>query len=65
MNSMQYELTVEDPGAYTAVFTQAASTMRFNADRELFEFICQDNNYAPELLVGTGEFVDRSSPIIP
>jgi hypothetical protein len=39
--------------------------MRFNSNAELFEFICQDNNYAPELLVGTREFVDRTSPIVP
>jgi hypothetical protein len=64
MDSMQYEITVDDPGAYTASFTRS-STMRFQPDREMFEFICQDNNFAPELLVGTGEFVDRTSPIIP
>jgi hypothetical protein len=64
MNSMTYELTVEDPGAYTAPWSRT-SQMRFSANSELFEFICQDNNFAPELLVGTKEFVDRSSVIIP
>ena len=64
MNSMTYELTVEDPGAYSATWSRT-SQMRFAANSELFEFICQDNNFAPELLVGTKEFVDRSSVIIP
>jgi hypothetical protein len=64
MRSMTYELTVEDPGAYTATWSRT-SQMNFNANSELFEFICQDNNLAPELLVGTHEKVDRSSVIIP
>jgi hypothetical protein len=64
MNTMTYELTVDDPGAYTATWSRT-SQMRFNTNSELFEFVCQDNNFAPELLVGTKEFVDRSSPIVP
>ena len=64
MNTMTYEITVDDPGAYTATWSRS-SQMRFSANAELFEFICQDNNFAPELLVGTREFVDRSSVIIP
>ena len=64
MNSMTYELTVEDPGAYTATWSRT-SQMRYSANAELFEFICQDNNLAPELLVGTHESVDRSSVIVP
>ena len=64
MNSMNYEITVDDPGAYTAVWSRT-STMRFSSNAELFEFVCQDNNFASELLVGTQEFVDRTSIIIP
>jgi len=64
MNSMTYEITVDDPGAYTATWSRT-SQMRFAANSELFEYVCQDNNYAPELLVGTKEFVDRSSVIVP
>jgi hypothetical protein len=64
MNTMTYELIVDDPGAYTATWSRT-SQMRFSQTAELFEFICQDNNFAPELLVGTSEFVDRSSPIVP
>ena len=34
-------------------------------DRELFEYVCQQSNYAHELMVGTFEKVDRSEPIVP
>lgn len=64
MNSMTYELTIDDPMAYTAPFTRT-SAMRFAANSELFEFICQDNNFAHELMVGTAEHVDRTSVIVP
>jgi hypothetical protein len=64
MNTMTYEITVDDPGAYTATWSRT-SQMRFNQNQELFEFVCQDNNFASELLVGTREYVDRTSVIIP
>lgn len=63
-SAMTYEYTIEDPGAYTAPFSRSAS-FSFRAGSELFEYICQDNNEAPELLVGTLGKVDRSSLIIP
>jgi hypothetical protein len=64
-NTMQYELTVEDPGAYTAIWSRS-STMTFGANSELFEYVCQDNNQAPTLLVGSEQTsVDRSSQIVP
>ena len=64
MNSMTYELTVDDPGAYTATWSRT-SQMQFRSNSELFEFVCQDNNFASDLLVGTREFVDRTSVIVP
>jgi hypothetical protein len=64
-NTMQYELTVEDPGAYTMIWSRS-STMTFGANSELFEYVCQDNNQAPTLLVGSEQTsVDRSSQIVP
>jgi len=64
-NTMQYELTVEDPGAYTAIWSRS-STMTFSTTSELFEYVCQDNNQAPTLLVGSETTsVDRSSQIVP
>ena len=64
-NTMQYQLTVDDPGAYTEIWS-SSSTMTFGAGSELFEYVCQDNNFAPELLVGSEvDKVDRSSQIVP
>jgi hypothetical protein len=64
MNSMTYELTVDDPGAYSATWSRT-STMRFSSNSELFEFVCQDNNLGAELMQGIEEFADRKSLIIP
>ena len=64
MNTMKYEVTVDDPGAYTATWT-AGFFLRWEAGTELFEYVCQDNNHAPELMLGSQQAVDRSSPIVP
>jgi hypothetical protein len=63
-NTLRYEVTVEDPGAYTQPWSTSA-TMRWTAGQELFEYVCQDNNYAPVLLIGSEEKVDRTSIIVP
>jgi hypothetical protein len=47
-NTLKYEVTVEDPGAYTAPWT-AGFNLRWSAGAELFEFICQDNNMNSEM----------------
>ena len=62
--SMRYELTVDDPGAYTKPWT-ATMNLRWSAGVELFEYVCQQQNYAHELMVGVGEKVDRTTIIIP
>lgn len=63
-NILQYELTVDDPGAYTASWT-GGFLLRWSAGTELFEYVCQDNNKSPEGMVGTGQSVSRTSPIVP
>jgi len=63
-DTLKYEVTVDDPGAYTATWTNSFQ-MRWNNGQELFEYVCQDNNFAPVLLVGQQESVDRTSVIIP
>jgi hypothetical protein len=63
-NTIKYEVTVDDPGAYTKPWTSGFN-LRWTPNSELFEYICQDNNYAPELMVGSKEFVDRTSKIVP
>jgi hypothetical protein len=64
LDSMRYELTIDDPGAYTATFT-GTSNLRWENGTELFEYICQQQNYADTLMVGQGTSVDRTSPIVP
>ena len=64
MNNLKYEITVDDPGAYTATWS-TGFVLRWSPGQELFEYVCQDNNHAPELMVGAQKSVDRSSLIIP
>jgi hypothetical protein len=65
LGSMEYSVTIDDPGAYTAPYT-GGFNLRWNPGDELFEYICQQANYADELMVGEGaDSVDRSSAIVP
>jgi hypothetical protein len=60
-----YEITVDDPGAYTGPWT-GTFNLQLEEGTELFEYICQQANYAHELMVGgDADSVDRSSPIVP
>jgi hypothetical protein len=62
---IEYEIEIHDPTVYTAPFTGGFS-LRFNEGTELFEYICQQANYASELMVGSErDSVDRSSTIVP
>ena len=63
--AIRYEVTVDDPGAYTAPWN-ARFNLRWENGTELFEYVCQQANYAAELMVGEQRSsVDRSSPIVP
>jgi hypothetical protein len=62
--TLRYELTVDDPGAYTKPFS-GATDLRWENGTELFEYVCQEANYAHDLMVGQGTSVDRTSPIVP
>jgi len=64
LDAMKYELTIDDPGAYTAIFT-GTSNLRWENGTELFEYVCQQANQAYTLMVGDATSIDRSSPIIP
>jgi len=63
-DNIKYEVTVDDPGAYTAPWS-GQFNLRNVPNDELFEYVCQDNNMAPVLMIGVLESADRSSPIIP
>jgi hypothetical protein len=39
--------------------------MTWDPDEELFEYQCQQSNFAHELMVGTMQTVDRSTLIVP
>jgi hypothetical protein len=64
LTTLRYELTIDDPGAYTRPWTGQLNLI-WEENTELFEYICQEQNYAHELMVGQATKVDRSSPIIP
>ena len=62
---IQYRITVDDPGAYTAQW-EGGINLQYNPDQVLFEYVCQQANYAHELMVGQESTeVDRSSSIVP
>jgi len=42
-NTLRYEATIDDPGAYTATWT-VAWDIPWSPDGELMEYICQENN---------------------
>jgi len=53
-NILKYQVTVDDPGAYTSTWTTGI-VLRWTPGAELFEYVCQDNNHAPELMLGTDQ----------
>jgi hypothetical protein len=64
LNTLKYEVTIDDPGAYTAPWT-TGFPLQWTAGSELFEYVCQENNFGAELMVGSQDEADRRSPIIP
>lgn len=63
-DTTKYEVTVDDPGAYTAPWT-SGFFLFWQAGTELFEYICQENNFASSLMVGAQKSVNRTSDIVP
>lgn len=63
-NTIEYKLTIDDPGAYEKPF-DGGFNLRYSENQELFEYVCQQNDQAPELMVGEKSVVNRSSPIVP
>jgi len=57
-------VTVDDPGAYTAPWT-SGYTKSWEAGTDLFEYVCQENNYGPQLMVGVEDGEIRSSDTVP
>ncbi len=63
-DTLRYELLVDDPGVYTAPW-KGALNLRWEGNTELFEYVCQEANYAHDLMVGQYKSIDRTSPVIP
>ena len=63
-NEINYETTVDDPGAYTEPW-KGGFHLRWETGTELFEYVCQEANYAGELMVGEYGKVNRTTDIIP
>jgi hypothetical protein len=63
-STLRYELTVDDPGAYTAAWT-GATNLQWEEGTELFEYVCQQSNYASTLMLGAYGNVDRTTLTVP
>ena len=55
-------MTVDDPGAYSARWTTSV-ILTWEPNTELFEYVCQQQNYAHELMVGEMKSVDRTTVV--
>jgi hypothetical protein len=62
-NTLRYEVTLEDSETFSAPW-KSSFNLNWAAGNELFEYICQDNNYAPETMVGN-EGVLRTMTVTP
>jgi hypothetical protein len=63
-NTLRYGITVDDPGAYTSPWTTEVM-LRWEAGTELFEYVCQQANYAHHLMLGEYQTVDRTTVTVP
>jgi hypothetical protein len=60
----EYGITIDDPGAYTEPWSTGVYLV-WRPETEIFEYICQDNNFANILMIGVESEVDRNSRIVP
>ena len=62
--TLKYEVTIDDPGAYTATWTSGFN-LRWQDGLELFEYVCQDNNHFPESVFGPEAESERTLKVVP
>ncbi|MBT3711001.1 MAG: hypothetical protein HOG19_16285 [Gammaproteobacteria bacterium] len=60
LDTAHYEVTIDDPGAYTAPWT-SSFVMGWQEGDEMFEYVCQENNLSPESMLGDGR-LSRITP---
>jgi hypothetical protein len=65
MDTMRYTVTIDDPGAYTKPWTTGEFQLRFRPGDELFEYICQQYNQGPEMMLGSQEDIDNTRFFVP
>ncbi len=65
MNTMRYVVTIDDPGAYTKPWTTGVFELRWRPGDELFEYICQQYNQGPEMMLGSQEDIDNTRFFVP
>ena len=63
-SQIRYEITIDDPGAYTATW-KSGYYMRWVPGSQSFEFVCQDNNKASDLMVGDGTLRPDAPVFVP
>ncbi|MBZ5576034.1 MAG: hypothetical protein LAP40_05685 [Acidobacteriia bacterium] len=54
-DTLKYEATIDDPGAYTKPWT-GGWLIQWQPDQELYEYVCQDNNRDPKHMYGGPRF---------
>ena len=65
LNTLKYEITVDDPGAYTSTW-KSGFFLRWTPGVELFEYVCQENNRDTDIMLGVEGAVDPNhSEIVP
>jgi hypothetical protein len=63
-DTLEYEITIDDPGAYTDTWTSGFA-INWSPDTELFEYVCQDNNTFPENIINAYGEAEVPSRIVP
>jgi len=53
-DTLRYEITIDDPGAYTQPWT-GGFFLTFGEGNELFDYLCQENNLDPVRMTGPTE----------
>jgi hypothetical protein len=61
-DTMSYEITIDDPGAYTQPFS-GRFDLRLDPANGLFEYVCQEANHAVGLMLGTAAGGGSEGPV--
>jgi len=63
-NTIKYEVLIDDPSVYTRAWS-GGFDFRWSADTEVFEYICQDNNTAPTVMMNGNQAVEFTRSVVP